>query len=107
MKNSSVLPKSMKRKGSVPSVLSSGQADIPKSEQILTTKSDNFCLKRQISHDTITLSIILTTEILSLFCHWCNKLNGFIIIKNAFYGAQRSPFCFRTAAFRSQRPPIF
>lgn len=27
--------------------------------------------------------------------------------KNAFYGAQRSPFCFRTAAFRSQRPPIF
>ena len=25
----------------------------------------------------------------------------------AFYGAQRSPFCFRTAAFRSQRPPIF
>lgn len=42
MKNSSVLPKSMKRKGSVPSVLSSGQADIPKSEQILTTKSDNF-----------------------------------------------------------------
>ena len=56
--------------------------DIPKSEQILTTKSDNFCLKRQISYDAITLSIILTTEILSLFCHWCNKLNGFIIIKN-------------------------
>ena len=27
--------------------------------------------------------------------------------KFAFYGAQRSPFCFRTAAFRSQRPPIF
>ena len=27
--------------------------------------------------------------------------------KDAFYGAQRSPFCFRTAAFRSQRPPIF
>lgn len=27
--------------------------------------------------------------------------------KGAFYGAQRSPFCFRTAAFRSQRPPIF
>ena len=26
---------------------------------------------------------------------------------HAFYGAQRSPFCFRTAAFRSQRPPIF
>ena len=25
----------------------------------------------------------------------------------AFYGAQRPPFCFRTAAFRSQRPPIF
>lgn len=24
----------------------------------------------------------ITTEILSLFCHWCNKLNGFIIIKN-------------------------
>ena len=28
-------------------------------------------------------------------------------LKTAFYGAQRSPFCFRTAAFRSQRPPIF
>lgn len=27
--------------------------------------------------------------------------------RGAFYGAQRSPFCFRTAAFRSQRPPIF
>ena len=27
--------------------------------------------------------------------------------RTAFYGAQRSPFCFRTAAFRSQRPPIF
>ena len=25
----------------------------------------------------------------------------------AFYGAQRPPFCFRTAALRSQRPPIF
>ena len=28
-------------------------------------------------------------------------------VYSAFYGAQRSPFCFRTAAFRSQRPPIF
>ena len=26
---------------------------------------------------------------------------------SAFYGAQRPPFCFRTAALRSQRPPIF
>ena len=26
---------------------------------------------------------------------------------NAVYGIQRSPFCFRTAVFRSQRPPIF
>ena len=25
----------------------------------------------------------------------------------AVYDAQRSPFCFRTAVFRSQRPPIF
>ena len=24
----------------------------------------------------------------------------------AVYGIQRSPFCFRTAVFRSQRPPI-
>ena len=32
---------------------------------------------------------------------------GFRPENNAFYGAQRSPFCFRTAAFRSQRPPIF
>ena len=29
------------------------------------------------------------------------------LLADAFYGAQRSPFCFRTAAFRSQRPPIF
>ena len=29
------------------------------------------------------------------------------MLEVAFYGAQRSPFCFRTAAFRSQRPPIF
>ena len=29
------------------------------------------------------------------------------IINFAFYGAQRPPFCFRTAALRSQRPPIF
>ena len=26
--------------------------------------------------------------------------------KDAVYGIQRSPFCFRTAVFRSQRPPI-
>ena len=26
---------------------------------------------------------------------------------DAVYDAQRSPFCFRTAVFRSQRPPIF
>ena len=32
---------------------------------------------------------------------------GMDVLYNAFYGAQRSPFCFRTAAFRSQRPPIF
>lgn len=25
----------------------------------------------------------------------------------AVYGIQRSPFCFRTAVFRNQRPPIF
>ena len=25
----------------------------------------------------------------------------------AVYDAQRSPFCFRTAVFRIQRPPIF
>ena len=34
-------------------------------------------------------------------------LNRLLREHNAFYGAQRSPFCFRTAAFRSQRPPIF
>lgn len=28
-------------------------------------------------------------------------------IPPAVYDAQRSPFCFRTAVFRSQRPPIF
>ena len=27
--------------------------------------------------------------------------------ESAVYGTQRSPFCFRTAVFRSQRPPIF
>lgn len=29
------------------------------------------------------------------------------IQESAVYDAQRSPFCFRTAVFRSQRPPIF
>ena len=29
------------------------------------------------------------------------------IEKSAVYGIQRSPFCFRTAVFRNQRPPIF
>lgn len=33
--------------------------------------------------------------------------DGAEAFRAAFYGAQRSPFCFRTAAFRSQRPPIF
>ena len=32
---------------------------------------------------------------------------GRIPYLNAVYDAQRSPFCFRTAVFRSQRPPIF
>jgi len=35
------------------------------------------------------------------------KLKIYWSSETAFYGAQRSPFCFRTAAFRSQRPPIF
>ena len=29
------------------------------------------------------------------------------ITQHAVYGVRRSPFCFRTAVFRSQRPPIF
>lgn len=37
------------------------------SEQIWTDKPDNGCLKRQIGHDTITISIILVAEILSSF----------------------------------------
>lgn len=32
---------------------------------------------------------------------------GSIAVLTAVYDAQRSPFCFRTAVFRSQRPPIF
>ena len=36
-----------------------------------------------------------------------SMVTGWRQIAGAFYGAQRSPFCFRTAAFRSQRPPIF
>lgn len=30
-----------------------------------------------------------------------------IVLIFAVYGVQRSPFCFRAAVFRSQRPPIF
>lgn len=37
----------------------------------------------------------------------CNNESCSKVTFVAFYGAQRSPFCFRTAAFRSQRPPIF
>lgn len=29
------------------------------------------------------------------------------LLHDAVYGVQRSPFCFRAAVFRSQRPPIF
>ena len=29
------------------------------------------------------------------------------VMDGAVYGVQRSPFCFRAAVFRSQRPPIF
>ena len=37
-----------------------------------------------------------------------SKTQFFLFFESgAVYGAQRSPFCFRTAAFRSQRPPIF
>jgi len=35
-----------------------------------------------------------------------DELTG-ILHHTAVYDAQRSPFCFRTAVFRSQRPPIF
>lgn len=35
------------------------------------------------------------------------KLNDAFEEMIAVYDAQRSPFCFRTAVFRSQRPPIF
>mgnify|MGYP002794702474 CR=1 FL=1 len=34
----------------------------------------------------------------------CRKVN---VDGTAVYDAQRSPFCFRTAVFQSQRPPIF
>lgn len=30
-----------------------------------------------------------------------------LFLQDAVYGIQRSPFCFRTAVFRNQRPPIF
>ena len=36
-----------------------------------------------------------------------NKNNFQNEVLNAVYGIQRSPFCFRTAVFRNQRPPIF
>ena len=36
-----------------------------------------------------------------------NKKNAGVSSASAVYDAQRSPFCFRTAVFRSQRPPIF
>ncbi len=38
---------------------------------------------------------------------WLNSYKKFIkSLPTAVYGIQRSPFCFRTAVFRSQRPPI-
>lgn len=49
------------------------------------------------------LSIATDSSFLSLILAIFSLITTF----SAFYGAQRSPFCFRTAAFRSQRPPIF
>ena len=45
-----------------------------------------------------------TLEALKMGYSLIDTANAYV---NAFYGAQRSLFCFRTAAFRSQRPPIF
>lgn len=56
--------------------------------------------RRQVIYGQIKADV---AEILSMLC----KRKGIEIIEAAFYGAQRPPFCFRTAAFRSQRPPIF
>jgi len=37
-----------------------------------------------------------------------NEADKMLMVEDyAVYDAQRSPFCFRTAVFRSQRPPIF
>ena len=51
------------------------------------------------------------TEVLSSFDFIERGYNVCILWRFSFryavYGIQRSPFCFRTAIFRHQRPPIF
>ena len=45
-------------------------------------------------------------KIKPLFTQVKNKIAA-MAAQVAVYGIQRSPFCFRTAVFRNQRPPIF
>ena len=44
---------------------------------------------------------------LNKICRFSDSSLSLSIAPTAVYDAQRSPFCFRTAVFRSQRPPIF
>ena len=46
----------------------------------------------------------------SSVCSWIIYQGNKVVVlieRLAVYDAQRSPFCFRTAVFRIQRPPIF
>lgn len=49
----------------------------------------------------------LYTHQAEAFSHAMAGENIVITTPTAVYGIQRSPFCFRTAVFRNQRPPIF
>ena len=80
--------------------------------KIHTTELGVDRIKRNLKIDIVDVVEYCKNKVLDENCHiYKQGKNWYCEIENvkitAFYGAQRSPFCFRTAAFRSQRPPIF
>ena len=56
----------------------------------------------------IIFVFILSIPLSAIYGEESQKWSGILVsCLCAVYDAQRSPFCFRTAVFRSQRPPIF
>lgn len=73
--------------------------------QGLLSLADSFQIPRIDGHALSDIFFELRLDHPEIF--WVSSFKYRYFADSAFYGAQRSPFCFRTAAFRSQRPPIF